>query len=267
MQALRRAVLRDAIMLRLLPTRADREEAEWGDLLVERFYARDEGQAESMARRVQIFLEDLAAASGDIADPDSTRYALADATRLRGEQVVAFVHGGTDAETRNRVFSGFNTPILPDILICTSVAQEGIDLHRHCRHVVHYDLAWNPAVLEQRTGRTDRIGSKTFRERDLAPAGGGPHLEVGVPFLAATYDERMYEQLRLRAQTFEVLTGGDLAADNPEGAGSDDADGEGAVSNLRLKVLPDTMVRDLRVSLHVWNGGVSSMEVASKDKA
>ena len=53
-------------------------------------------------------------------------------------------------------------------LICTQVGQEGIDLHRHCRHVVHYDLAWNPAVLEQRTGRADRIGSKTFRERDAA---------------------------------------------------------------------------------------------------
>ncbi|MGI6416862.1 MAG: helicase-related protein [Thermoguttaceae bacterium] len=42
--------------------------------------------------------------------------------------------------------------------------RRGIDLHRHCRHVVHFDLAWNPAVLEQRTGRADRIGSKTFRE-------------------------------------------------------------------------------------------------------
>lgn len=252
MQALRRAVLRDAVLLRLLPKRSDRAEAEWGELLVERFYARDPGQAESLARRIQIFLEDLAAASGDIAVEASPRYALADTTRLRGEQVVALVHGETDAATRNRVFSGFNTPILPDILICTSVAQEGIDLHRHCRHVVHYDLAWNPAVLEQRTGRTDRIGSKAFRERDLAMSGEGPHLEIGVPFLAATYDERMYEQLRLRAQTFEVLTGGDLAADNPGGGDLGAADDEGKVSNLSLKVLPDAMVRDLRVSLHVW---------------
>jgi superfamily II DNA/RNA helicase len=53
---------------------------------------------------------------------------------------------------------------LPEVLICTSVGQEGIDLHRHCRHVVHFDLARNPAVLEQRIGRADRIGSKTFRE-------------------------------------------------------------------------------------------------------
>jgi len=107
--------------------------------------------------------------------------------------------------------------LLLEILICTSVGQEGIDLHRHCRHVVHYDLAWNPAVLEQRTGRADRIGSKTFRERNSQADKSLVFLEVGVPFLAGTYDERMYEELRMRAQTFEILTGGDFAADHAEG--------------------------------------------------
>jgi superfamily II DNA/RNA helicase len=58
--------------------------------------------------------------------------------------------------------------VLPDILICTQVGQEGIDLHRHCRHVVHYDLGWNSASIEQSTGRVDRIGSKTTRERKIA---------------------------------------------------------------------------------------------------
>jgi hypothetical protein len=103
------------------------------------------------------------------------------------------------------------------VLVCTSVGQEGIDLHRHCRNVVHYDLAWNPAVLEQRTGCADRISSKTFRERDAAKASSRVFLEIGVPFLAGTYDERMYEELRLRAQTFEVLTGGEFAADHANG--------------------------------------------------
>ena len=82
--------------------------------------------------------------------------------------------------TRDRIFNGFNTLVLPEILICTQVGQEGIDLHRHCRHVVHYDLAWNPAVLEQRTGRADRIGSKTFRERDAATDAKTVCLQIGV---------------------------------------------------------------------------------------
>ena len=105
------------------------------------------------------------------------------------------------------------------------MGQEGIDLHRHCRHVVHYDLGWNPATLEQRTGRTDRLGSKAMRERNLAlaartdadnsgqPGSALPGLDIALPYLAGTYDERMYDRLRSRAQTFEILTGGDPSAD------------------------------------------------------
>ncbi len=208
-----------------------------------------------MADRIAVFLEDLVAASGSITDNSSARFALFDATKLRDQQFVALVsgvHGSTDKVTRERIFSGFNTPLLPEILICTSVGQEGIDLHRHCRHVIHFDLAWNPAVMEQRTGRTDRIGSKTFRERDRSGEESNSFLEIGVPYLAGTYDERMYEELRLRAQTFEVLTGGDLAADESEGA--DDQDNpEGEEAGLRFVPLPDSMVHALRVNLHVWS--------------
>ena len=74
-----------------------------------------------------------------------------------------------------------------------------------------------------------------------------------MPFLAGTYDERMYEELRLRAQTFEVLTGGDLAADNAEGMeqiGSEEGEGR----DLRLLNLPSSMIEDLRARLEVWTG-------------
>jgi hypothetical protein len=207
-----------------------------------------------MAQRIAVFLEDLKAASGNIADASSARGALYQATRLRDQQFVALVKGGGGnmMETRDRIFNGFNTPLLPEVLICTQVGQEGIDLHRHCRHVVHYDLAWNPAVLEQRTGRADRIGSKTFRERDAASDPSQVFLEVGVPFLAGTYDERMYEELRLRAQTFEVLTGGDFAADNADGQ-DDVAKPEGKELGLSVLPLPPKMIEDLRVKLQVWD--------------
>ena len=119
--------------------------------------------------------------------------------------------------------------------------------------MIHYDLAWNPAVIEQRTGRVDRIGSKTFRERRLGLAEECQvHLEIGVPFLAGTYDERMYDELRLRAQTFEVLTGGDFAVDDVEGA--DDQPGEGPTDGAPgIVLLPKSLIDDLRVNLHVWS--------------
>jgi hypothetical protein len=45
-----------------------------------------------------------------------------------------------------------------DILICTDVLAEGMNLQQ-CRHVVNYDLPWNPMRIVQRNGRIDRIGS------------------------------------------------------------------------------------------------------------
>jgi hypothetical protein len=61
----------------------------------------------------------------------------------------------------------------------------------------------------------------------------------------------MYEELRLRAQTFEVLTGGDFAADHADGL--DDASGaEGKELELSVVPLPPQMINDLRVKLHVW---------------
>jgi len=249
-EALRRALLRESVLVRILPTKADRHERSWGELLVDALHKPVGHQRESMAHHVEVFLEDLRGASGRFDEPGSARHTLLDATRLRDQRFVALVKGG-DQKSRERVFAGFNSPLLPEVLVCTSVGAEGIDLHRHCRHVVHYDLAWNPAVLEQRTGRVDRIGSKTFRERALAQGEAGPFLEVGVPFLAGTYDERMYEELRLRAQVFEVLTGGEVAGDDVEGQ-DDVAGAEGKERGLRLVPLPGRMIEDLRVHLHVW---------------
>ncbi|MCA9092739.1 MAG: hypothetical protein KDA68_04595, partial [Planctomycetaceae bacterium] len=254
-QAIRRAVFRESVLLRLLPTEKERDDSGWGELLVEKFFTPLPRQRESMADRIAVFLEDLAAASGNINEHGSARYAIYDATQLRDQQFVALVsgvYGSRHKLARERVFSGFNTPLLPEVLICTSVGQEGIDLHRHCRHVVHFDLAWNPAVMEQRTGRTDRIGSKTFRERSHAPSASESFLDIGVPYLAGTYDERMYEELRLRAQTFEVLTGGDLTADEAEGR-DDKTNAEGEEVGLQFIPLPDSMVEAMRVSLHVWS--------------
>lgn len=250
-EALRRVVTRDAVLIRLLPRRSERREADWASLLVTNFWKRPpEGQRETMAHRIDVFLEGLTSESGSFHEPGSARAASLDATRLGHDRYVALVKGGSQGE-RERIFGGFNSPLFPDVLVCTSVGAEGIDLHRYCRHVIHYDLAWNPAVLEQRTGRVDRIGSKTFRERALE---GDRFLEVGVPYLAGTYDERMFEELRMRAQLFEVMTGGDIAREDDVGGSDESTASEGEALDRRFVTLPETMVEDLRVKLAVWTG-------------
>ena len=53
-----------------------------------------------------------------------------------------------------------STPTRPKIplriLICTDAAREGINLQTRCHDLIHFDLPWNPARLEQRNGRIDR---------------------------------------------------------------------------------------------------------------
>jgi hypothetical protein len=59
-----------------------------------------------------------------------------------------FARHTRDGESRERLREVFNTPLYPMILIANEVMQEGLDLHKHCRRVVHHDLVWNAAQVE-----------------------------------------------------------------------------------------------------------------------
>jgi superfamily II DNA or RNA helicase len=111
---------------------------------------------------------------------------------------VNLVRGG-EGKSSSLSFAAFNSPFTPDVLVCTQVGDQGIDLHQFCRIVIHYDLTFNPARMEQRTGRCDRIGSKAARQHE--------NLLVVVPLLAGSYDERIYASLLQRDQTNEALIG------------------------------------------------------------
>ena len=111
--------------------------------------------------------------------------------RLRGESIVVFteyrdtllqlaasmppslqLHGGMPARERAAVQRHFNRD--GGLLLATDAAAEGLNLHQRCRFVVNYELPWNPARLEQRIGRVDRIGQRrtvhalTLTARDTA---------------------------------------------------------------------------------------------------
>lgn len=106
--------------------------------------------------------------------------------------------GSTRRDTRARLMRAFNTPFFPDILVCSQVMGEGVDLHRYCRHVIHHDLDWNPSSIEQRTGRVDRLGCK---------AEGRASIPVFVPYLAGTADERQYQVMTDRESWFRIVMG------------------------------------------------------------
>ena len=108
--------------------------------------------------------------------------------------------GETNRDQRTRLMRSFNTPFFPDILVCTEVMGEGVDLHRYCRYVIHHDLAWNPSQIEQRTGRVDRLGCKAENRHSI---------HVYLPYVAGASDERQFRVMRDREQWFRIVMGQD----------------------------------------------------------
>ncbi|MFY0522506.1 helicase-related protein [Archangium gephyra] len=109
-----------------------------------------------------------------------------------------------DGESRERLREAFNTPLYPMVLVANEVMQEGLDLHKNCRRVVHHDLAWNPAQLEQRVGRVDRIGSLTLEMRKSDPTA---ELHVLYPLIQNTIDVRLFRTVKEREKWLEFLLG------------------------------------------------------------
>ena len=75
------------------------------------------------------------------------------------ERRVRTFHGGIPGDKREELKRSFNSPPQTDplrILIATDAAREGVNLQNHCRHLVHFDVPWNPGRMEQRNGRIDR---------------------------------------------------------------------------------------------------------------
>ena len=113
--------------------------------------------------------------------------------------IVRLANGNTRHDIRQRLMLTFNTPFYPEILVASMIMAEGVDLHLNCRHVIHHDLCWNPSTLEQRTGRIDRIGAKV--ERCNQP------IQVYLPYIAKTQDEKMYRVVMDRERWFKIVMG------------------------------------------------------------
>jgi superfamily II DNA or RNA helicase len=83
-------------------------------------------------------------------------------SRLRarhGEERVLQLYGGMDDTDREQVKAAFNDPeSAVRILVATDAASEGLNLQETARYLIHQDIPWNPARLEQRNGRLDRYG-------------------------------------------------------------------------------------------------------------
>ncbi|MBS2026944.1 MAG: DEAD/DEAH box helicase family protein [Deltaproteobacteria bacterium] len=68
-------------------------------------------------------------------------------------------HGDLPAVERDRQVARFRHEDGPRVLLSSELGGEGRNF-QFCRHLVHYDLPYSPAVVEQRIGRIDRVGQR-----------------------------------------------------------------------------------------------------------
>jgi len=136
-------------------------------------------------------------------DLQADRYERLDGWAVFDDQnPVRGVLGGSG--NRDTVTRQFNTPFFPDVIVCTDVLREGVDLHLFCDYVMHYGLAFSPGDIEQRTGRIDRYFSKTCRAIEGSP-GHEERLCISFPYLASTLDELQLARVLSRRNTVQNL--------------------------------------------------------------
>lgn len=164
---------------------------------------------------------------GSVLDRRQKLWAETNWSVLDQQEPILGVMGGSSS--RERAIIQFNTPFFPDIIVCTDIFREGVNLHRCCRRVWHYGMSATPGDIEQRTGRVDRYfsvvhrallpGEQTSPARDV--------LDVGFPYLGQSIDEDQLAQAisrRLDVQplldkgTAEIDVSDDLDLNAPTGS-------------------------------------------------
>ncbi len=115
---------------------------------------------------------------------------------------------------RERIIKAFNSPFFPDIVISTSVLQEGVNMQYYCSQVIHYGIAWTPGDNEQRNGRIDRMFGQI--ERNLIKDENST-LNIYYPYLEKTLDENQVKQFLIKKYIAEnLLDSCQLNEDNKE---------------------------------------------------
>jgi ERCC4-related helicase len=75
------------------------------------------------------------------------------------QEAARVMHGGLSDEQQMQCVEDFGLADTPVRLLFTGdVASEGVNLHRQCHQLIHYDVPWSLIRIEQRNGRIDRYG-------------------------------------------------------------------------------------------------------------
>ncbi|MEU8720454.1 DEAD/DEAH box helicase [Streptomyces antimycoticus] len=82
-------------------------------------------------------------------------------SRGKTSGAVRQLHGGLSDDEQQRTVKDFGLASSElRVLLTGDIAAEGVNLHRQCHQMIHYDLPWSLITIEQRNGRIDRYGQQ-----------------------------------------------------------------------------------------------------------
>ncbi len=77
------------------------------------------------------------------------------------DDAIRELHGSLSDVEQQKIVDEFGQDQSPvRLLISTDVGSEGINLHYHCRRLIHFDIPWSLMRFQQRNGRIDRYGQE-----------------------------------------------------------------------------------------------------------
>ncbi len=144
------------------------------------------------------------------------------------------------------------------ILFTGDMASEGVNLHRQCHHLVHFDLPWSLITIEQRNGRIDRYGQRRPPDvRALVLTPDHPRLTGDVRILT-----RLLEREHIAHKAFGEA--GSLL-----GLHSAELEEEAVMAKLRDRVNPDDVIPEAPAKafdlLSLLGGSTGTGEVPTLD--
>lgn len=140
-------------------------------------HLREIGVGPGSAVRVVVFSE-------RVATLDWLATELPQRLKLPSKAVTALYAKLGDKELQDRVeqFGQAESPLR--VLLAGDLASEGLNLHRQCHHLVHFDLPWSLIRIQQRNGRIDRyLQLKRARITALALTPEDPELKSDIHVL------------------------------------------------------------------------------------
>jgi len=180
---------------------ADSHEGEFGETLIQ---VLKDSFPEVIEEIRTILIDFDKIISVNFSDRSKIRYAMYN-------QAPVVSASGEHSKDVSGIATQFRMPGFPYVVITTDVLKEGEDLHTYCSDIYHYGIAWNPSDMEQRTGRIDRINSKSyFKLKEADEVRFDNSLHVFYPYLSDTLEvnqvAKVFKKMNAFIDTFYDVT-------------------------------------------------------------